>query len=115
MKRWLEKLIERGAIALAVLAAIVVPLYWIFGFWYMESQLTKPEALLHRSDYREIRDACRDLMAKHLRGELPGHLYRDDARIPEAIRHLRPAHIAIFDDEVALQVHSGFDNYGFYA
>ncbi len=114
MKRWLEKLIERGAVALAIMAGI----FWVYGlyrFWNMESQFTRPEALLHRTDYPAIRDACRDLMAKHQRGELPGDLSGHDPRMPDVIRPLRPSYLLISDHMVVVEMHSGSDHYGFRA
>ena len=104
-----------GTVALVILAAIGWPLYFCLGFWYKESQFTKPETLLRRTDYQAIRDACREMMAKHQRGELPGSLYRDDPRVPDAIKPLRPSDITITDEVVVVEMHSGSDHYGFFA
>jgi len=114
MRRAFKLLNVLGGLFLLLVLGALMLFPWL-GAWYAESRYTRPEKLLHDTDHPAVLRACREMLALHRRGELPGQPEPNDPGIPEAVRALRPAYIVVGDDSVQLEMHGGFDHYGFFA
>jgi hypothetical protein len=66
--------------------------------------------LLHGTDHRALADACAVVMADYQKYE--GKTW-DDPALPRVIRNVRPAGIDIAEHGITMEMHGGFDHYGF--
>src|SRR5262245_21034049 len=105
------------AIALsAVLTISALFLAWSGLFYLMESQFTSRKKLLYETDHKAVLAACRDLMARHKRGEeFQPMFFPSDPGFPDSLRPLRPSYLSVRDDVVHMEMHGANDHYGFYA
>lgn len=104
------------AIALSAVLMISGPILVCCGIHFLlEYGFTSQKKLLYETDHQAVLEVCRDLMAKHQRGEIPDRLFRNDPGFPDALRPLRPSVLYVQDDFVHMEMHGGADHYGFYA
>jgi hypothetical protein len=105
------------AIALSAVLMMAVPiLLWCGLYFLLESGFTRPEKLLYETDHQAVLEACRDLMARHKRGEeFPPMFFPSDPGFPDSLRPLRPSYLSVSYDVVVMEMHGGHDHYGFYA
>ena len=69
--------------------------------------------LLYDTDYPALLAASRDLMRDYPDTHIsdPEH----DPRVPKIIRQLGPSYISIYSDHLQVELHGGFEHYGFIA
>jgi hypothetical protein len=104
------------AIALSAVLTIAVPILLCCGLYFlMESRFTRPEKLLYDTDHQAVLEACRDLMARHKRGEIPDLFFPNDPGFPDVLRALRPSYLSVHDDMMVVEMHGASDHYGFFA
>ena len=73
--------------------------------------MPEQERLLLHTDHRAVADACALVLKDVKRYE--GRSW-DDPSFPAVLRDIRPSHLIIYDREVRIEMHGGFDHYGFH-
>jgi hypothetical protein len=71
------------------------------------------ERLLHETDHHALLAASRKLMRDHAGEEIAEP--DQDPRVPRIIRELGPSYMSISTDQLRVELHGGFDHYGFIA
>ena len=71
------------------------------------------QRLLHETDHHALLAASRELMKEHAGEEIAGP--DQDPRVPHIIRELGPSYMSISTDQLRVELHGGFDHYGFTA
>jgi hypothetical protein len=71
------------------------------------------QRLLHETDHRELLAASRELMKKHAGQDIAQP--DQDPRVPRIIRELGPSYMGISSEQLRVELHGGFDHYGFIA
>jgi hypothetical protein len=71
------------------------------------------QRLLHETDHHLLLAASRKLMKEHAGEEIPEP--DKDPRVPRIIRELGPSYMSISTDQLRVELHGGFDHYGFVA
>jgi hypothetical protein len=96
---------------LALLALPCLPFAGIAVDVYRSNR--ERERLLHETDHQALLAACRVLMRDYA-----GQHFADpaqDPRVPRIIRELGPSYMDVSAEEVRVELHGGFDHYGFIA
>ena len=71
------------------------------------------QRLLHETDHYALLAASRKLMKEHAGEEIAEP--NQDPRVPRIIRELGPSYMSISTDQLRVELHGGFDHYGFIA
>jgi hypothetical protein len=104
-----------AVVLLLLFFALIISVAWFFTIRLTESRFTKSQTLLSDTDHQAVLAACREMMIRRKRGEPTGEVEPTDPIVPQLLRALHPARIIVGDDFVQLEMHGGFDHYGFYA
>jgi hypothetical protein len=71
------------------------------------------QRLLHETDHQALLAASRKLMKKHAGQDIAQP--DQDPRVPRIIRELGPSYMGISSEQLRVELHGGFDHYGFIA
>jgi hypothetical protein len=106
-----------GGSRLGALLIVILFSPWCIGGWIILIEadqwfkiIPEQRRLLHSTDHRAVADACA-LILKDVK-RYQGKSW-DDASFPAVIRDIRPSHVIIYDREIRIEMHGGFDHYGF--
>ena len=71
------------------------------------------QRLLHQTDHHALLAASRELMKNHAGQDIAQP--DQDPRVPLIIRELGPSYMGISSEQLRVELHGGFDHYGFIA
>ena len=71
------------------------------------------QRLLHETDHHALLAASRELMKKYAGQDIAQP--DQDPRVPRIIRELGPSYMGISSEQLRVELHGGFDHYGFIA
>jgi hypothetical protein len=104
-----------GLLALVSLLLLFVlpctPFFWIPVDVYNSHR--ERQRLLHETDHYALLAASRKLMREHAGEEMAKT--DQDPRVPRVIREPGPSYMSISTDQLRVELHGGFDHYGFIA
>lgn len=99
------------ACVVPILAIAIVPVVGIAVDIY--SSKRERHRLLHETDHRELLAASRKLMSDYGGQQIADPA--NDPRVPLIIRGLGPSYMDISAQQLRVELHGGFDHYGFIA
>jgi hypothetical protein len=109
--RW--RLVRRAAIVpLLMLLAIPCAPFLAIPIDVYRSHRQR-QRLLHETDHHALLAASRELMGKHAGQDIAQP--DQDPRVPRIIRELEPSYMGISSEQLRVELHGGFDHYGFVA
>lgn len=97
--------------ALAILAVLAVPILGIVREVYNSKQ--ERHRLVHETDHAALLAASRRMILAYAGQHIADPA--NDARVPQIIRELGPSYIDISREQLKVELHGGFDHYGFLA
>lgn len=100
-----------AACVLPLLALPCVPLIGIAVDVYKSNQ--ERHRLLYETDHQALLAASRELMHDHVGQHIADPT--QDPRVPLIIRELGPSYIDVSAEQVRVELHGGFDHYGYIA
>lgn len=71
------------------------------------------QRLLHETDHHALLAASRELMRRHAGEQIDQP--DTDPRVPAIIRELGPSYMTVSEKQLRVELHGGFDHYGFVA
>lgn len=100
-----------SASALAILAVLAVPVVGLVLEVYNSKR--ERHRLVHATDHAALLEAARTMMLAHAGQHIDDPA--NDARVPQIIRGLGPSYIDISSEQLKVELHGGFEHYGFIA
>lgn len=96
---------------LTILAVLAVPIVGLVVAVYNSKQ--ERQRLVHATDHAALLAAARQMMLTYAGQHIADPA--NDARVPQIIRDLGPSYIDISSEQLKVELHGGFDHYGFIA
>jgi hypothetical protein len=111
-----EKGTEKRHFSTLALVAVLFFCPWCIGGWITmilaDQWIVTParqRRILHGTDHRAVADACALVLSDFKKYD--GKPW-DDPSIPRAISEIHPSYMVLYEHEIRIEMHGGFDHYG---